>query len=110
MSAAYAGRRPIHLTCYLQSCDSRRVATIIAERPPASEAIELVERGLAWGNVEALAEALGITLEKLASLLDIAPATFYRRKRARRLSKHESDRLMRFARLWWLACDVFETE
>jgi len=86
------------------------VATIIAERPPASEAIELVERGLAWGNVEALAEALGITLEKLPSLLDIAPATFYRRKRARRLSKHESDRLMRFARLWWLACDVFETE
>jgi putative toxin-antitoxin system antitoxin component (TIGR02293 family) len=51
-----------------------------------------------------------VTLERLASLIGIPPATFYRRRRAGRFSKQESDRLMRFARLWWLACDVFEAE
>lgn len=84
--------------------------TIIAARPPAAKAVALVERGLPWANVEALASALGVTLERLASLLDIPPATFYRRKKARRLSRQESDRLMRFARLWWLARDVLENE
>lgn len=84
--------------------------TIIAARPPASKAVEMVERGLPWANVAALAETLGVTQARLASVLDIPLATFYRRKRARRLSRQESDRLMRFARLWWLACDVFENE
>jgi putative toxin-antitoxin system antitoxin component (TIGR02293 family) len=84
--------------------------TILTERPAAPRAIELIERGLLWANADALASALGVPLDTLASLLDIPPATFYRRKRARRFSKQESDRLMRFARLWWLACDVFERE
>jgi len=84
--------------------------TILTDRPYAAKALELVELGLPWVNADALARALDVNLEKLASLLDIPPATFYRRKRARRFSKQESDRLMRFARLWWLACDVFENE
>jgi putative toxin-antitoxin system antitoxin component (TIGR02293 family) len=86
------------------------VATILAERPTTGRAVHLVERGLPWANAEALAKALAVTLDVLAALLDIPAATFYRRKRVRRFSKQESDRLMRFARLWWLACDVFEDE
>ena len=86
------------------------VPTIIARRPPASKAVALIERGLPWANVEALADALDVTLDRLAALLDIPPATFYRRKKARRLARRESDRLMRFARLWWLARSVFENE
>ena len=84
--------------------------TIIARQPPVSKAVALVERGLPWANVEALADALDVTLDRLAALLDIPPATFYRRKKARRLARQESDRLMRFARLWWLARNVFESE
>jgi putative toxin-antitoxin system antitoxin component (TIGR02293 family) len=72
--------------------------------------VELVERGLRWTEAEALARALEVSLDTLASWLDIAPATFYRRRRARRFSRQESDRLLRFARLWWLACDVFDSE
>jgi putative toxin-antitoxin system antitoxin component (TIGR02293 family) len=51
-----------------------------------------------------------VTLETLASLLDIPPATFFRRKKARRFTRQESDHLLRFVRLWWQACDVFESE
>lgn len=86
------------------------MGTIIDTPPAPTKAVKLVERGLTWVNVEALASALDITHERLASLLDIPSATFYRRKRTRRLSSQESDRLMRFARLWRLACDVFESE
>jgi putative toxin-antitoxin system antitoxin component (TIGR02293 family) len=84
--------------------------TVLAARPAAAKAVELIQRGLPWANAEALAIALDVTLERLASLLDIPAATFYRRKRSRRFPKQESDRLMRFARLWWLALDVFENE
>ena len=84
--------------------------SILAERPTAARSVELIARGLPWANAEALAQALGLSLERLASLLDIPQATFYRRRRARRFSKQESDRLVRFARLWWLATDVFESD
>jgi putative toxin-antitoxin system antitoxin component (TIGR02293 family) len=84
--------------------------TVLTVRPSAGRAVELIERGLAWANAEALATVLGVTLERLAALVDIPAATFYRRKRARRFSKQESDHLMRFVRLWWLACDVLESE
>ena len=84
--------------------------TIVTDRPAVAKALELIERGLPWQNAGALSTALGVTLERFALLLDIPLATFYRRRRTRRFSRQESDRLMRFARLWWLACDVFESE
>jgi putative toxin-antitoxin system antitoxin component (TIGR02293 family) len=84
--------------------------TIIPKRPGTAKAVELVEKGLPWPNIQALAAALELPLDRLATLLDVPAATFYRRKRAGRLSRQESDRLMRFARLWWLARDVFENE
>jgi putative toxin-antitoxin system antitoxin component (TIGR02293 family) len=83
---------------------------LVAGRPSAARAVALVERGLSWFDAEGLAQVLGVRLDRLATLLDIPPATFYRRRRARRFSRHESDRLMRFVRLWWLARDVFESD
>jgi putative toxin-antitoxin system antitoxin component (TIGR02293 family) len=84
--------------------------TILATRASPSEAVDLVGRGLPWREADALAAALGVTLEKLAALADIPSATFFRRKSARRFTSRESDHLMRFMRLWWLALDVFEDE
>lgn len=84
--------------------------TVLMTRPSTAKAVELIERGLPWIEAEALAAALTVSLDRLASLLGIPQATFFRRKKARRFSKQESDHLLRFARLWWLACDVFENE
>lgn len=83
--------------------------TLFRDLAPA-RVVELVERGLTWSDAVELAKALDVTLDRLASLVRIPAATFYRRKRARRFSRQESDRLMRFARLWTLAVDVFEDE
>jgi putative toxin-antitoxin system antitoxin component (TIGR02293 family) len=84
--------------------------TILTTRPSTTKTVELIERGLPWNEAAALAAAFGLSLERLASLLDIPQATFFRRKKARRFTKQESDHLLRFTRLWWLACDVFEDE
>jgi putative toxin-antitoxin system antitoxin component (TIGR02293 family) len=83
--------------------------SVLATRPSAARAIERIDRGLPWREAAALAEALDLPLERTAALLDIPVATLYRRRRSRRFSRQESDRL-RFARLWWLARDVFGNE
>lgn len=81
----------------------------LARRSPR-DAVALVERGLLWRDAEALAADLHVSLDRLATLLDIPAATFFRRRHARRFTRQESDRLMRFRRLWWLASDVFEDD
>lgn len=45
---------------------------------------------------------------EIASLLLIPPRTFYYRKKAKRLTPGESDRLLRTARIFGLAVDLFD--
>ncbi len=73
-------------------------------------ATALVERGLPWAEVEFLAGALGVTLNELGALVGISHPTLFRRRKQKRFTAAESDHLMRFARLWSLALDVFENE
>jgi putative toxin-antitoxin system antitoxin component (TIGR02293 family) len=70
-------------------------------------AVQLVEQGLAWTEAEYLANQLGVGMTELADLLGISQPTFFRRRRQKRFSTQESDHIMRFARLWHLAVDVF---
>jgi putative toxin-antitoxin system antitoxin component (TIGR02293 family) len=80
--------------------------------PPieASRATELVQRGLPWHEIEFLSKELDVTLGELAELVGISAPTFFRRRRAKRFTTDESDHIMRFARLWSLALDVFGNE
>jgi putative toxin-antitoxin system antitoxin component (TIGR02293 family) len=102
--------RHSQLTLNEVSNDTQTVGTIETARLTVAESVEAITRGLAWQDAEALARTFGVSLDRLAALVDIPPATFYRRKGTRKFTKQESDRLVRFARLWWLACDVFEGE
>ena len=78
--------------------------------PPLDEAraTALVEKGLPWAEAEFVARELGVTLADFADLLGISQPTFFRRRKQKRFSPDESDHIMRFARLWSLALDVFE--
>jgi putative toxin-antitoxin system antitoxin component (TIGR02293 family) len=61
--------------------------------------VERVEKGLPLQSLERLAKLLEIkSSSEIASLLLIPPRTFYHRKKARRLTPGESDRLLRAAR------------
>lgn len=76
--------------------------------PSATGLIASILVGLPFREFTALQESLGVSLERLASLLGIAKATLNRRKAAGRLDLEESDRVVRFARLLGKAMDVLE--
>jgi putative toxin-antitoxin system antitoxin component (TIGR02293 family) len=58
----------------------------------------------------ALQELLALTEDVLAGLLGISRATLHRRKKSGRLGTPESERLVRFARLFGRAMEVFGSE
>jgi len=57
-----------------------------------------------------LQDLLRISEEELGRFLGISPATLHRRKKSGRLETSESERIVRFARLFGLCMEVFETK
>jgi putative toxin-antitoxin system antitoxin component (TIGR02293 family) len=80
------------------------------EGSPAVTLVAQIRRGLPFAEFRALIVLLGIPEEDLGRLLGISPATLNRRKRAHSLAMPESERVVRFARLFGLAMEVFGTE
>lgn len=83
--------------------------TILTAASTLQGAIASVEKGLGWGDAEYLGAALGISLDRLAALAGIPHSTFFRR-RGKRFPLAESEHLMRYARLWHVAGEVFPDE
>lgn len=70
--------------------------------------VERVEAGLPLEALERLGKLLSLdSPTETARLLHIPPRTFYHRKKTRRLTSGESDRLLRTARIFGLAVDLF---
>ncbi len=72
------------------------------------ELIRLVNRGLPFSAFERLQEALGLPAQEIADIVGIPARTLHRRKEQRRLQPDESDRLVRLARIYGMALDLFE--
>jgi putative toxin-antitoxin system antitoxin component (TIGR02293 family) len=72
----------------------------------ADETVRRIRAGLPMVEFEALRELLGLGAEDLARYLYISRSTLVRRRRSGRLDMLESDRLLRFARLYARALDV----
>lgn len=98
------------------------VWSFVPEKPTGNTALEepateyasasLVDRlrgGLPIEEFQALRELLALTEEDLAPLLGISSATLQRRKKTGRLGTTESERVVRFARLFGIATEVFES-
>ncbi len=66
----------------------------------AGETVECIRAGLPMVEFEALQELLGLGAEELAGHLAISRSTLIRRRKTRRLDALESDRLLRYARLY----------
>lgn len=72
--------------------------------------VERIRDGLPFGEFKALLDLLEIPEEELGRLLGISPATLNRRKKAKHLGTPESERIVRFARLFGIAMEVLGTE
>jgi len=71
--------------------------------------VERILAGLPVEEFDSLREMLGLNVDQMASKIGISPATLSRRRAKKQpLDRDHSDRLMRYARLYWLAVDFFE--
>jgi len=71
----------------------------ILREPEAAYVVNKVREGLPFDEFHALQEMLGITEEKMGSLVGMSRATLHRRKKTGFLDRSESDRLVRYARI-----------
>ncbi len=67
---------------------------------------ERLRAGLPFASLSAVASGFGLAGEDASAVLRIPPRTLARRKRERRLSPEESDRLFRLSRIASLAEEV----
>ena len=79
-------------------------------RSTSSRLIEAIQQGLPIKVLDDLQSRLIMSIEKLAPMLGISKATLHRRKIEGRLGRDESDHVIRFARLFGKAVEVFESE
>ncbi len=80
----------------------RHVAALLGEPRPTKSPRDLqhaIRAGLPYTALESLASLLELTQRDITAVLGAAPRTLARRKRQRRLSPIESDRLYRLARI-----------
>lgn len=70
--------------------------------------MRLIERGLPWTVLGRFAKNTGLSVEQIAELISIAPRTLARRRAEGRLASDESDRLLRAARIYGRALDLFD--
>jgi putative toxin-antitoxin system antitoxin component (TIGR02293 family) len=77
----------------------------------ATDRIELAERvreGFSLHAFRSLSKVMQLSSSQLADLVQISESTLVRRRKAGRLKVEESERLLRFSRLYTQAYELFE--
>lgn len=69
--------------------------------------LKAVEKGFSWKTFERFVKNLGLPAEQVADVIGIPRRTLARRKVEGRLKADESDRLLRLARVFGSALDLF---
>lgn len=82
----------------------------VLREPEAPYMLDRVRNGLPFEEFHALQEMLGVTEEKMGGLVGMSRATLHRRKKTGFLDRSESDRLVRYARIFKAAVDFYEDE
>jgi putative toxin-antitoxin system antitoxin component (TIGR02293 family) len=93
---------------------SARGRTLVAAHvgrhaPAARHVVARIRKGLPVGEFDALRAVLGLTVDKLARGIGISVATLSRRRsRGEPLGPDHGDRLLRYARLYRHAVDLYD--
>lgn len=82
----------------------------LAETAPEVPLVDRLRAGLPMEEFTSLQKLLAVPEEELGRLVGISAATLHRRKRSGRLETPESERVVRFARLFGQAMDVLGSE
>lgn len=83
--------------------------TLLGMEPrPVSELLEAVQQGFSYRAYDHFQQVVQLPAKDVAALLEIPPTTLVRRKASGQLGKNESERLLRFSRLFAAAIELFE--
>jgi putative toxin-antitoxin system antitoxin component (TIGR02293 family) len=96
---------------YKQDADPSLVVaeTTVAYQSDPAGMVERILAGLPVAEFDALREMLGLSVEVMAAKIGISVATLSRRRaKQEHLDRDHSDRLMRYARLYWMTVDLFD--
>lgn len=77
---------------------------------PQKSLVAQLREGFPMSEFRVLQDLLLIPEEELGRFLGVSPATLHRRKKSGHLETSESERVVRFARLFGLTMEVFEAE
>ncbi len=88
----------------------KRFYTAWANKPGSAVIIASIQKGLPVSDVSVLTTDLGIPYYALAKKLGLSKATLHRRQKTGRLTADESDKAIRFARLFGKAVETMESE
>ena len=72
--------------------------------------LDAIRSGLPYAALETIIEKLQLSINEAAVVLRIPERTLARRKKEKRLLPEESDRVIRLARVYAHAMEVFETQ
>jgi putative toxin-antitoxin system antitoxin component (TIGR02293 family) len=70
--------------------------------------LKAVEKGFTWTTFERFVKNIGLPAEQVADFLDIPRRTLARRKNEGRLKTDESDKLLRLARVFGSALNLYD--
>jgi putative toxin-antitoxin system antitoxin component (TIGR02293 family) len=70
--------------------------------------MKAVEKGFTWKTFERFVKNIDLPMEQVADVLGIPRSTLARRRNEGRLKSDESDRLLRLARIFGSALDLYE--
>jgi putative toxin-antitoxin system antitoxin component (TIGR02293 family) len=70
--------------------------------------VKAIERGFSFDTLEKVRRETGLPLDRLATSIGVSPRTLSRRKKEKKLTATESDRLVSVSRLLTQAVELFE--
>jgi putative toxin-antitoxin system antitoxin component (TIGR02293 family) len=80
----------------------------ISQKPAGNFLLQKIHEGFPFKSLQRVKAALDLDEKSIAGLIGVSPRTITRRKKEKRLSSGESDRVARLARILDLAETVFE--
>ncbi len=100
---------PIESTTTATSASKSPVVKLLGIKSGnAVHLVRAIARGFSFDTLEKVRRETGLPLERLAISIGVSPRTLSRRKKERRLTAAESDRLVSVSRLLTQAVELFE--
>ena len=105
----YKAKASEEMKAMLARAEEGEEKSSILREPEAAYMVEKVRDGLDFNEFHAFREMIGVTEERLGALLGMSRATLHRRKKTGHLDRSESDRLVRYARIFHCVSAFFQS-